>query len=85
MSHPMSPHPTSHPTPPQAEAAEAAVRSVRDQLSAVAAGAVRAQAEGQRLRRALEDIGDGTAATVCHVAALRVRLRWDLTVPYGAP
>eukprot|EP00076_Gallus_gallus_P036143 XP_025001681.1 myosin-9-like isoform X1 [Gallus gallus] len=61
----------------QAEAAEAAVRSVRDQLSAVAAGAVRAQAEGQRLRRALEDIGDGTAATVCHVAALRVRLRCD--------
>ncbi|XP_031466214.1 myosin-11-like [Phasianus colchicus] len=62
----------------QAEATEAAHRALQDQLAVVTSGTSRAHAQGQILRRALEDIGDGTAATACHVAALRVRLRWDL-------
>ncbi|XP_021238338.1 uncharacterized protein LOC110391011 [Numida meleagris] len=61
----------------QAEATEAAERALREQVAVVAAGTARAHAQGHRLRQALEDIGDGTAATACHVAALRVRLRCD--------
>ncbi|KAM6038199.1 uncharacterized protein VSU04_015899 [Chlamydotis macqueenii] len=61
----------------QAQASEASGRALGERVAAVAAGTARAQAQGHRLRRALEAIGDGTAATACHVAALRARLRCD--------
>ncbi|KAM9168536.1 myosin-14 [Mergus octosetaceus] len=61
----------------QAEATEAAERALRDEVAAVAAGTARTEAQGHRLRRALDDVGDGAAATARRVAALRARLRCD--------
>ncbi|KAM7074340.1 uncharacterized protein J5F26_017446 [Ciconia maguari] len=61
----------------QAQASEASGRALGERVATVAAGTARAQAQGHRLRRALEAVGDGAAATACHVAALRARLRCD--------
>ncbi|XP_069630917.1 myosin-14 isoform X2 [Haliaeetus albicilla] len=61
----------------QAQASEASGRALGERVAAVAAGTARDQAQGHRLRRALEDVGDGAAATARHVAALRARLRCD--------
>ncbi|XP_075594643.1 uncharacterized protein LOC142599003 isoform X2 [Balearica regulorum gibbericeps] len=61
----------------QAQAVEASGRVLGERVAAVAAGTARARAQGHRLRRALEDVGDGAAATARHVATLRARLRCD--------
>ncbi|XP_037244391.1 myosin-11-like isoform X2 [Falco rusticolus] len=61
----------------QAQASEALGRALGERMAAVAAGTARAQAQGHCLRRALEAVGDGAAATARHVAALRARLRCD--------
>ncbi|XP_041901267.1 uncharacterized protein LOC121672612 isoform X7 [Corvus kubaryi] len=61
----------------QARASEAAGRLLADQVAAVAAGTAQALAQGHHLRRELEDVGDGAAATARHVAVLRTRLRCD--------
>ncbi|XP_056366781.1 myosin-14-like [Oenanthe melanoleuca] len=61
----------------QARASEAAARLLADQVAAVAAGTAQALAQGHHLRRELEDVGDGAAATARHVAVLRARLRCD--------
>ena len=69
----------------QAQASEASGRALGERVAAVAAGTAREQAQGHRLRRALEAIGDGAAATARHVAALRARLRWAPAPPRGLP
>ncbi|XP_014117959.1 PREDICTED: myosin heavy chain, embryonic smooth muscle isoform-like [Pseudopodoces humilis] len=61
----------------QARATEAAGRLLAEQVAAVAAGTAQALAQGHHLRRELEDVGDGAAATARDVAVLRARLRCD--------